>query len=238
MSLPTPSRRRRARPPRKVVAGYFLSLDGVAEAPDRFITAWDDETDASGANLIATQDAVILGRRGYDEWASSGRAARFSLLPRSSTPFPVRRDVNRSNASGPARAFGGGLVDFVRDLKGRPGGDIGVHDSISVTRTLLAADIVVASSSRTSFRRVLNVQAATVPGIEVGAHAQLSEQGRNMCAACPQYGQGMSRDRCVAVVALRVPHMALLLPGSAGFRCGRSNHQSMRPLSRRALRDR
>ena len=55
--------------PRKVVAGYFLSVDGVAEAPDRFITAWDDEADASGANLIATQDAVILGRRSYDEWA-------------------------------------------------------------------------------------------------------------------------------------------------------------------------
>ena len=34
---------------RKVVAAYFLSLDGVAEAPDRFLTAWDDETDASGA---------------------------------------------------------------------------------------------------------------------------------------------------------------------------------------------
>ena len=36
----------------------------------------------------------------------------------------------------------GGLVDFVRHLKGRPGGDIGVHGSISVTRTLLAADVV------------------------------------------------------------------------------------------------
>ncbi|MDX6301766.1 MAG: hypothetical protein QOF53_2980 [Nocardioidaceae bacterium] len=36
----------------------------------------------------------------------------------------------------------GGLVDFVRDLKGRPGGDIGVHGSMSVTRTLLAADVV------------------------------------------------------------------------------------------------
>jgi hypothetical protein len=46
--------------PLKVVAGYFVSLDGVAEAPDRFITAWDDETDASGANLIAAQDAVTL----------------------------------------------------------------------------------------------------------------------------------------------------------------------------------
>ncbi|WP_202880671.1 hypothetical protein [Kribbella amoyensis] len=54
---------------RKVVAGYFLSLDGVAEAPDRFLTGWDEETDASGAELIASQDTVILGRRTYDEWA-------------------------------------------------------------------------------------------------------------------------------------------------------------------------
>jgi hypothetical protein len=54
---------------RKVVAFEFLSLDGVAEDPDRFFTAWDDVVDASGATLIATQDAVILGRRSYDAWA-------------------------------------------------------------------------------------------------------------------------------------------------------------------------
>jgi riboflavin biosynthesis pyrimidine reductase len=33
-------------------------------------------------------------------------------------------------------------VDFVRHLKGRLGGDIGVAASLSVTRTLLAADVV------------------------------------------------------------------------------------------------
>ncbi len=54
---------------RKVVAFEFLSLDGVAEDPDRFFTDWDDVVDASGATLVATQDAVILGRRSYDEWA-------------------------------------------------------------------------------------------------------------------------------------------------------------------------
>jgi dihydrofolate reductase len=54
---------------RKVVAAYFLSLDGVAEAPERFLTAWDDETDATGVRLISTQDVVLLGRRTYDEWA-------------------------------------------------------------------------------------------------------------------------------------------------------------------------
>ena len=41
-----------------------------------------------------------------------------------------------------AHVVDGGLVDFVRDLKGQPGGDIGVHASISVSRTLLAAGLV------------------------------------------------------------------------------------------------
>jgi dihydrofolate reductase len=36
----------------------------------------------------------------------------------------------------------GGLVEFVRDLKHQPGGDIGVHGSISVAQVLLAAGVV------------------------------------------------------------------------------------------------
>lgn len=52
---------------RKVVVCELLSLDGVAEAPDTFF-GWDDAVDASLAEVIPTQDAVILGRRTYDEW--------------------------------------------------------------------------------------------------------------------------------------------------------------------------
>ena len=36
----------------------------------------------------------------------------------------------------------GELVDFVRDLKQQPGGDVGVHASISVAQALLAAGVV------------------------------------------------------------------------------------------------
>jgi dihydrofolate reductase len=36
----------------------------------------------------------------------------------------------------------GRLVDFVRDLKAQPGGDIGVHGSISIAQALIAADLV------------------------------------------------------------------------------------------------
>jgi dihydrofolate reductase len=129
---------------RKVVAGYFLSLDGVAEAPDRFFTAWDDETDASGAELIADQDAVLLGRRSYDEWAEfwpgseiEPFASFINAVPKYvATSTPLEREWTNS------RVIDGGLVDFVRHLKGRPGGDIGVHASVSVTRTLLAAGLV------------------------------------------------------------------------------------------------
>jgi dihydrofolate reductase len=52
------------------------------------------------------------------------------------TSTPLEREWTNSHV------IEGGLVDFVRDLKGRPGGDIRVHGSISVARTLLAADVV------------------------------------------------------------------------------------------------
>jgi dihydrofolate reductase len=54
---------------RKIVVPELLSLDGVAEDPDRFIADWDDMMDANLAAVIATQDTVILGRRSYAEWA-------------------------------------------------------------------------------------------------------------------------------------------------------------------------
>ena len=129
---------------RKVVAGYFLSLDGVAEAPDRFITAWDDETDASGASLIATQDAVILGRRTYDEWAEFWPGSEIQPFASfiNAVPKYVATSTRLDREWTSSRVIEGGLVDFVRHLKGQPGGDIGVHGSISVTRTLLAADVV------------------------------------------------------------------------------------------------
>jgi hypothetical protein len=47
-----------------------VSSDGVAEDPDKFLTDWDDDVmDTNMSAVIDTQDAVILGRRSYDEWA-------------------------------------------------------------------------------------------------------------------------------------------------------------------------
>jgi dihydrofolate reductase len=133
---------------RKIVVYELVSLDGVAEGPDEFITDWDDAMDANLAAVIATQDAVILGRRSYDEWARFWPASE--IQPFANFINGVAKYVATSapldRAWANATVVDGDLVEFVRDLKDRPGDDIGVHASIhasiSVAQALLAADVV------------------------------------------------------------------------------------------------
>ena len=129
---------------RKIVVYELLSLDGVAEAPDKFFTDWDDAMEANLAAVIATQDAVILGRRSYTEWAQfwpTSQIQPFAAFINGVTKHVVTStplDRNWANAG----VLEGGLVEFVRDLKQQRGGDIGVHASISVAQALLAAGVV------------------------------------------------------------------------------------------------
>ena len=128
---------------RKIVVYELLSLDGVAEAPDTFF-GWDDALDAKLAAVIATQDAVILGRRSYDEWAQfwpGSEIEPFATFINGVTKY-VATSTPLDRAWANTTAIDGGLVEFVRDLKQQPGGDIGVHASLSVAQALLAADVV------------------------------------------------------------------------------------------------
>ena len=121
----------------------------VAEAPNSFFTDWGGMMQANLAAVIAAQDAVILGRRSYDEWAEFWPASNIQpfatfingVAKFVATSAPLQREW--ANAT----AVDGGLVEFVRDLKIRPGGDIGVHASISVAQALLPATSSTSSGS-------------------------------------------------------------------------------------------
>ncbi|WP_431279180.1 dihydrofolate reductase family protein [Leifsonia poae] len=129
---------------RKVVVYELLSLDGVAEDPDAFITEWDDVMDANLGEVIAPQDAVILGRRSYQEWARFWPSSE--IEPFASFINPVAKYVATSAPLDPewanAAAIDGDVVEFVRELKNQAGGEIGVHASISVAQALLAGGVV------------------------------------------------------------------------------------------------
>jgi dihydrofolate reductase len=129
---------------RKIVVYELLSLDGVAEKPDSFFADWDDAMDANLAAVIASQDAVILGRRSYDEWARfwpSSQIQPFADFINGVTKYVATSTPIDRNWTD-ARVIDGGLVEFVRDLKQQRGGDVGVHASISVAQSLLAANVV------------------------------------------------------------------------------------------------
>jgi dihydrofolate reductase len=129
---------------RKVVLYELLSLDGVAEDPDEFFADWDEAMDANLATVIATQDAVILGRRSYDEWSEYWPDSK--IEPFATFINDVAKYIATSTPLGQpwhnATAIEGELVQFVHNLKNSARGDIGVHASISVAQALLAADAI------------------------------------------------------------------------------------------------
>ena len=129
---------------RKVVVYELLSLDGVAEQPDDFITAFDEVMRENLGRVIATQDSVILGRRTYDDWAAFWPGSE--IQPFSNFINPVEKFVVTSTPPEDlwtaTRVVDGGLADFVTGLRRRPGGDIGVHGSIALTQSLLEQSLV------------------------------------------------------------------------------------------------
>ena len=129
---------------RKVVAYELLSLDGVAENPDAYINDWDDAMDENLSRVISSQDTVLLGHRTYDDWAAFWPFS--DIEPFASFINPVEKFVAASTT--PSQTWSnvtvidGDLAGFITDLKQRPGGDIGLHGSIALVQSLLAAGMV------------------------------------------------------------------------------------------------
>ena len=129
---------------RKVVAYELMSLDGVAEEPMDYITDWDEAMDANLAGVIAAQDAVLLGRRTWDDWAAfwpKSEIEPFATFINGVQKFVVTSTPLTADW-GETVVVEGDLAAFVSDLKVQLGGDIGVHGSISLTQALLEERLV------------------------------------------------------------------------------------------------
>ena len=129
---------------REVIAYELLSLDGVAEQPDEFITDFDDVMLENLGRVIATQDTVLLGRRTHDDWAAfwpTSEIEPFASFINSVEKFVVTSTTPEQTWAN-TTVVDGSLSDFVTELKQRPGGDIGVHGSIALTQSLLEMGLV------------------------------------------------------------------------------------------------
>ena len=129
---------------RKVVAYELLSLDGVAEHPDEFITDWDEVMRENLGRVIASQDTVLLGRLTYNEWAAfwpTSEIEPFATFINGVEKFVVTSTTPEEIWAN-TRVVDDDVVQFVTKLRQKPGKDIGVHGSIALTQSLLAQGLV------------------------------------------------------------------------------------------------
>jgi dihydrofolate reductase len=126
---------------RKVVAGLFISLDGVVEAPERWQGPYlDAELLALLAAGVAQADAILLGRQTYLQfaayWPSRGSntpMGRFLNDTRKHVASATLGDLEWANSS----LLAGDLAEEVSNLRLQPGANIQVPGSPSLVRSLL-----------------------------------------------------------------------------------------------------
>jgi dihydrofolate reductase len=132
---------------RKLVSSFFISLDGVVEAPDKWhFPYFNDEMGQAVGDAIAASDALLLGRRGYEEFA-----AYWPHQDPASSPFvSIMNDTPKYVASTTltkvewqnSSVLEGDLTEAVNELKAKPGKNIGMSGSATLVRSLLERGLV------------------------------------------------------------------------------------------------
>ena len=132
---------------RKVTAGLFHSLDGAVEAPNEWqFDRFDNELGALVGGVLSRVDTVIMGRKGFEEWAGYWPTATADAGFGDFINAVPKHVATRTLATLPAwqnsAIIKGDLDGFVRDLKARDGGEIAVMASISVVNHLFLAGLL------------------------------------------------------------------------------------------------
>jgi dihydrofolate reductase len=124
---------------RKINAWLFVTLDGVIEAPEKWVIADDDMFAAMEADY-ANSDALLLGRRTYETFAASW-PERGSEVPNADWMNNTRKYVASTTLESPewnnSAVIEGDVAEAVARLKQEDGKDIMVNGSGALVRTLM-----------------------------------------------------------------------------------------------------
>lgn len=131
---------------RKIVAGLFISLDGVVEAPETWhFPYFNDEMGEIVGSQMAGADTMLLGRRTYEEfaayWADKGGDVAFADEINATRKLVASRtltSVEWQNSS----LIEGEVGQALRRLKAEPGKDISITGSPTLVRSLLAQGLI------------------------------------------------------------------------------------------------
>ncbi|MEU7900929.1 dihydrofolate reductase family protein [Nonomuraea sp. NPDC049152] len=129
---------------RKIVAGQYISLDGVVESPTEWHFPYlSDEMGAALGEMSAAADTLLLGRVTYEAFASvwphqSGEMAdALNGIPKLVASTTLKEPAWQNST-----VIEGDVIAALKELKEQPGKNINVTGSITLTQTLLRAGLV------------------------------------------------------------------------------------------------
>ena len=133
---------------RKVIAGLFVSLDGVVESPDKWqFDHFDNDMMAGMATQTGSEDTVLLGRVTYQEWAPYWPTSDDQMYGSHINQTPkyvvstTLEEVDWGKWEKPT-LIKNNLGKELAKLKKQPGKNIGVAGSPTLVRSLLKADLL------------------------------------------------------------------------------------------------
>lgn len=133
---------------RKIVAGLFISLDGVVEAPDAWhFPYFNEEMGEAVGSQMAESDAMLLGRQTYQEfaafWPNQEETEMEPAGYMNNTPkYVVSTTLDSAADWANSTLIKGDVVNEITKLKQRPGKNISVVGSGTLVRSLLRGGLL------------------------------------------------------------------------------------------------
>ena len=123
----------------RIVSNFFMSLDGVVEAPDQWHMPYfnDEMGDAIGKGM-ATNKAFLMGRVLYDEWAGfwPNSDDDFATFFNNHPKYVVSDSLERADWNN-TTIVSGDVPQRLRELKDATDGDLVISGSATLVRSLL-----------------------------------------------------------------------------------------------------
>jgi dihydrofolate reductase len=126
---------------RKIVAGLFISLDGVVESPDQWhFPYFNDEMGEAIAAQVAESDTMLFGRVTYEEfagyWPHQGSEVEMADQMNYTPKLVVSSTLDAAEWQN-TTLVKGNVVEELTKLKQQPGKDISIVGSGTLVRSLL-----------------------------------------------------------------------------------------------------
>src|SRR5215472_4965955 len=128
----------------KLRVNEIVSLDGVMEAPEQWVSpCMDQEIGADVMSALAERDAMLFGRKTYQEMAAAwpnrtgDMADIFNRVPKY-VVSSILKDVTWNNS----HVITGNIAEEVAKLKAQPGGIFLLQGSANLVRLLARHDLI------------------------------------------------------------------------------------------------